>query len=424
MIAHLQRASNTVGLLSYLYGPGERGDHVSPRLIAGEGHGAPIELLAEPDSLPYLARALDAPVERLGTRAPARPTWVCSVRSDPRQPDLTDTQWAAVARRLVDATGIAPEGDPDACRWIAVRNRPRQVHVVATIAREDGRLHNAYRDAFRLQSECQLLTAELGYLPIAPQSTSRAQEPRMPSPSITITAEPSGSVSAKGASDDLSATLLKHAGFQQIDDWYGRRHRLPTTTPLADQVAIATHAAEMLRAARYGVDLDPTLDTTQAFTSANAFGPYTAGAELLRLTDQIRSAENGADLKQALDHLLDPEHGALERIREALEAAGEQITDLDVEAFQLADRFGFAADFVSSAMSELIKSDGELLSVGHAQQPPAQTRTRSGLLPHAQGAALAASPAAAKAQVSSTPDAGAADASTAVRPSHAPGLRR
>ncbi|MFI0595735.1 hypothetical protein [Streptomyces griseus] len=181
-------------------------------------------------------------------------------RSDPPQPDLTDPQWAAVARRLVDATGIAPEGDPDACRWIAVRYRPRQVHVVATIVREDGSLHNAYRDAFRLQSECQLVAADLGHLPIAPQSTPHTQETRMPAPAITITAEPSGSVSAKGASDELSATLLKHAGFQQIDDWYGRRHRLPTTTPADDRAAIATHAAEMLRAARYGVDLDPTLD--------------------------------------------------------------------------------------------------------------------------------------------------------------------
>ncbi|MGW3333148.1 hypothetical protein ACWDF9_21700 [Streptomyces rubiginosohelvolus] len=423
MIAHLQRASNTVGLLSHLYGPGERGDHVSPRLIAGEGHGAPIELLAEPDSLPYLAHALDAPVERLGTRAPAQPTWVCSVRSDPRQPDLTDPQWAAVARRLVDATGIAPEGDPDACRWIAVRNRPRQVHVVATIAREDGSLHNAYRDAFRLQSECHLLAAELGHLPIAPQPTHRTQETRMPSPSITITAEPSGSVSAKGASDDLSATLLKHAGFQQIDDWYGRRHRLPTTTPADDRAAIATHAAEMLRAARYGVDLDPTLDTTTAFTAANPLGPYAAGAELLRLTEQIRSAETGADLKQALDHLLDPEHGALERIREALEAAGEQITDLDDEAFQLADRFGFAEDFVHSAMSELVDSEDELLGVGRAHQPSDQAQTRSRWLPQFRGAALAASPAAAKAQVSSSPDSRSTQPSAAGLPPRAPGPR-
>ncbi|GGS40798.1 MULTISPECIES: hypothetical protein [Streptomyces] len=422
MIAHLQRASNTMGLLSYLYGPGERGDHVSPRLIAGEGHGAPIELLAEPGSLPYLAHALDAPVERLGTRVPAQPTWICSVRSDPRQPDLTDAQWAAVARRLVDVTGIAPEGDPDACRWIVVRNRPRQVHVVATIAREDGSLHNGYRDAFRLQSECHLL-AELGHLPIAPQSTPRTQETRMPSPSITITAEPSGSVSAKGASDDLSATLLKHAGFQQIDDWYGRRHRLPTTTPTDDRAAIATHAAEMLRAARYGVDLDPALDTTKAFTSANPLGPYAAGAELLRLTEQIRSAETGADLKQALDHLLDPEHGALERIREALEAAGEQITDLDDGAFQLADRFGFAEDFVHSAMSELVDSDDELLGVGRPQQPSDQAQTRSRWLPQFRGAAVAASPAAAKAQVSASPDARSTQPSAASIPPRAPGPR-
>ncbi|WP_304364447.1 hypothetical protein [Streptomyces sp. Wb2n-11] len=79
----------------------------------------------------------------------------------------------------------------------------------------------------------------------------------MPAPPITITSEFSGSVVAKGATDDLSASLLKHAGFQQIDDWHGRRHRLPTTTTIADKVAIATHAAEMLRAARYDVALPP-----------------------------------------------------------------------------------------------------------------------------------------------------------------------
>ncbi|MBT2506963.1 hypothetical protein J7I98_13895 [Streptomyces sp. ISL-98] len=245
----------------------------------------------------------------------------------------------------------------------------------------------------------------------------------MPAPSITFTAEPSGSVSAKGASDDLSATLLKHAGFQQIDDWYGRRHRLPTTTPAADRAAIATHAAEMLRAARYGVDLDPSLDTAQMATPANPLGPYIAGAELLRLTDQIRSAENGEDLRRAVDHLLHAEHGALERVREALEVAGEQITDLDDEAYQLADRFGFAAEFVSSAQSELVDSEAELRRVGHAQQPPTETRTHSPRLPDPRSAALATSPAAAKAKVSSAFGAGAADVNAAVRPSQVPGPR-
>ncbi|QNE79322.1 hypothetical protein F0344_19910 [Streptomyces finlayi] len=245
----------------------------------------------------------------------------------------------------------------------------------------------------------------------------------MPAPSITITAEPSGSVSAKGASDDLSATLLKHAGFQQIEDWYGRRHRLPTTTPASDRAAIATHAAEMLRAARYGVDLDPSLDTARTATPANPLGPYTAGAELLRLTDQIRSAENGEDLRRAVDHLLHPEHGALERVREALEAAGEQITDLDDESYRLADRFDVAAEFVSAARSELSGSEAELFRVGPAPQPQDQTQTHPPRLPDPRSAALATSPAAAKAKVSSTSGAGASDASAAVRPSQAPGPR-
>ncbi|MDX3866867.1 hypothetical protein [Streptomyces europaeiscabiei] len=423
MIAHLQRASHTAGLLTYLYGPGERGNHTNPRLIAGDGHGTPIEILAQPDVLAYLAHDLDAPVARLGASAPERPVWVCSVRSDPRHPDLIDSQWAEVARRVVAATGIAPAGDPDACRWIAVRNQARQVHVVATLAREDGSLHNAYRDAFHLQAECHRIATELGHLPPAPRPTPRAQETHVPAPYITINTEPSGSVSAKGASDDLSATLLKHAGFQQIGDWYGRRHRLPTTTPQADRAAIATHAAEMLRAARYSVDLDPDLDTSRLTTPATPLGLYTAGAEVLRLTDQIRAAENGADLAQALDHLLHPEHGVLERVREALETAGAQITDLDDEAYALADRFGFAAEFVSAAQSELTEAGTELHRAGDSQLDNVEAQTQSSALPDSRSAALATSPAADKAKASSALGTPSPGVGTAVRPAQVPSPR-
>src|SRR5262245_27649185 len=55
VIAHLQRASHTASLLEYLYGPGERGNHTNPHLIAGDGHGAPIEMLAQSDAPTYLA---------------------------------------------------------------------------------------------------------------------------------------------------------------------------------------------------------------------------------------------------------------------------------------------------------------------------------------------------------------------------------
>ncbi|MFE3860283.1 hypothetical protein ACFXPT_07590 [Streptomyces goshikiensis] len=246
----------------------------------------------------------------------------------------------------------------------------------------------------------------------------------MPAPSIIITAEFSGSVVTNGASDDLSAQLLRHAGFQQIDDWHGRRHRLPTTTPAANKVAISSHAAEMLRAARYEVVLPPSLDTARTSAPVPVLGPYAAGAELLQITDRIRAAENGAGLQRAVDHLLHPEHGALERVREALEAAGEHINDLDGEAYALADRFGFAAEFVSSAQSELVDSEAELRRVGNAHQPQAGSRTRSSMLPDHRGSALATSPAVAKAKVSPSSGVETAVSGTAARPSRAPGPRR
>ena len=240
---------------------------------------------------------------------------------------------------------------------------------------------------------------------------------------VTITAEPSGSVVARGG-DFFAYSLLDHAGFAFTNDWHGPRHRLPTSMDRGEQTAIATHATEMLRTARYSVDLDPALAQARTATPANPLGRYTAGAELLRLTDQVRSAENGAELRQVVDHLLHPEHGALERVREALEAAGEQITDLDDEAYQLSDRFGLAAELVSTAQAELVDSEAELLRVGGTAQPRAVTRTQPpSAFPAPHSAALATSPAAAKARTSSALGAGAADAGASARPAQFPAPR-
>jgi hypothetical protein len=385
VIGHLQRASNAAGLLAYLCGPGERGDQSNPRLVGGDCHGVPLDLLTHSDNLPFLAHALNAPVERLGTGAPERPVWVCSVRSDPRQRDLSDAQWAEIARRVVRVT-VAPGGDSDACRWIALRNQPRQVHVVATLVREDGGIHNAYRDAFRLQTECRRIAAELGHLPVSPTSVLPVLENVMPL-TVTITTEPSGSVVARGG-DSLAVMLLDRAGFPYVNDWHGPRHRLPTSMPRHEQVATASHAAEMLRAARYTVELDPALDASSA-------DPQTLGGQVLAVTDRIRGAQNGAELADALEPLLHPEHGVLERVREALEAAGEQITDLDDEAYQLADRFGFASEFLTAAQGELLGGDEELRRVAHEQ-----AAARSAAVHDTRSAALATSPAAAQGPVS------------------------
>lgn len=388
MIAHLRRAHHTASLLAYLCGPGERGDQNNPRLVGGDCHGAPIDPLDRADAPLSLAHALDAPVERLGPRAPERPVWVCSIRSDPRRADLTDAQWAEVARRAAAVT-VAADGDPDACRWIALRNQARHVHVVATLAREDGGIHNTYRDAFHLQAECSQIAAELGHLPVSLTPALPIPEKSMPI-TVTIAAEPSGSVVAHGG-DDLAKALLDHAGFTYANDWHGPRHRLPTSMDRQEQAAVASHAAQMLRTARYTVDLDPALDAN----SANQQGTQSLDNQVLELTDRIRGAESGAELADTLAPLLNAEHGVLERVREALEAAGEQITDLDDEAYQLADRFGFASEFITAAQGELLGADEELRRI--AVPAHEQAAARLAAVHDARSAALSTSPAAAQA---------------------------
>ncbi|MFD5437786.1 hypothetical protein ACFWJ4_37245 [Kitasatospora sp. NPDC127067] len=359
MIAHLQRAATTAALIPSLYGLDDVRGRLRPRLIGADYRGADSQLPLFGDPQEVLGGGvLDAPALRIGARAPEHPVWMCSVRSDPRHPDLSDAQWADVARRLVTATGLAPADDPNGCRWAAIRNGDRSVHIVATVVREDGYIHSTYRDPFHVQAECTRIAAELSHLT---RTVTTAKDHRMPV--ITISAEPSGSVVATGTGDDLSATLLRHAGFKQIDDWHGRRHRLPTTTPRPDAAAIATHAAEMLRAARYSVVVDPRLDTGRLATPTDPHGLKVTGQQVLQLTDQIRGASTATDAAEALDQILDPDDGVLSRLREALEAAAEQVTDLNPDEYELSERFSSAAEWIGNAEAELTDALGDLCTI-------------------------------------------------------------
>ncbi|MBB5796698.1 hypothetical protein HDA41_004662 [Streptomyces caelestis] len=97
-------------------------EHVDPPLVAfwndfapdpGRGpHHDPTEVEAQ------LVAQLDQPVKMLGGKAPKYTVWHCPVRAAPQDPILTDAEWADIARRIVAATGIAPEGDEEACRWL------------------------------------------------------------------------------------------------------------------------------------------------------------------------------------------------------------------------------------------------------------------------------------------------------------------
>ncbi|MFJ9791665.1 relaxase family protein [Streptomyces globosus] len=174
-------ARATRRLIGYLYGPGSANEHTDPHLVASWNGFAP-----DPGRSPHrnprdvedqLASQLDQPVKMLGDKAPATTVWHCPVRAAPEDPILTDAQWADIARRIVAAAGIAPEGDEEACRWVAVRHADDHIHIAATLVRQDGRRPRRDHDIRAVQREARKIEADLGLRRLNPGDGTAAKRP-------------------------------------------------------------------------------------------------------------------------------------------------------------------------------------------------------------------------------------------------------
>ncbi|MFF2956992.1 relaxase/mobilization nuclease domain-containing protein [Kitasatospora sp. NPDC057965] len=177
MVPNIVMGSKTYGLLSYLYGPGRRDEHVDPHLVASFDGFAPDPGRDPAASLKQLQAVLDMRVDQLGRRKPAKHVWHCSVRNDRTDRTLSDEEWAQVARRVVAATGIAEDGDPDGCRWVAVRHAVDHIHIVATTVRGDLTQARLRRDYPRAQAECRTIEKDWGLRQLNPGDGTAAQQP-------------------------------------------------------------------------------------------------------------------------------------------------------------------------------------------------------------------------------------------------------
>ncbi|WP_107430062.1 relaxase/mobilization nuclease domain-containing protein [Streptomyces murinus] len=173
-----KRGTKTVGLIRYLYGPGTHEEHIDPHLVAAFDPLTP-DPGRDPDvTFGQLQRLLDQPVNALPAgRRPKKHVWHLSVRASPEDPILSDEDWAAIARRMVAATGIAPEGDEAACRWAAVRHADDHIHIIATLVRDDGRRPRLHNEARRAQAECRRIEADYGLRRVAPGDGTAAKRP-------------------------------------------------------------------------------------------------------------------------------------------------------------------------------------------------------------------------------------------------------
>ncbi|MFF4835181.1 relaxase/mobilization nuclease domain-containing protein [Streptomyces sp. NPDC001315] len=183
MVPKIRRGSRTHGLLVYLYGPGKRDEHTDPHLVGSWDGFAPDpgrDTSPDPDpkvTLARLAAALDLRVKQAGDKAPAEHVWHCSVRTDPGDRTLTDEEWNTVARRLVHAVNLAPEGDPDGCRWVAVRHADDHIHILATMVRGDLRRPRMNYDFKKAQAECRRIEQEMSLRRLKPGDGTGARTP-------------------------------------------------------------------------------------------------------------------------------------------------------------------------------------------------------------------------------------------------------
>ncbi|MCX4547164.1 mobilization protein [Streptomyces sp. NBC_01565] len=173
-----ETGSTTIDLLDYLFGPGERDEHVDAHLVAGWDPDLPCPART-PDrmTLADLALLLDAPVEALRGPKPEEHVWHISVRNAPDDRVLSDAEWAEVAAAMVHAAGIAEHGDEQACRWIAVRHADDHIHIVATLARQDGRHPRVRGDILNMHTAARVFEARWGLTPMSPLDRTARRRP-------------------------------------------------------------------------------------------------------------------------------------------------------------------------------------------------------------------------------------------------------
>ena len=180
LIGKVLRGTRVAGLIWYLYGPGRHEEHIDPHLIAGWRDPAELEPPLRADGTRDFRRInglLNQPLAALGRRGFDKPVWHCVARAAPDDLVLSDAQWARIAEGIMHRTGLARSGDDEAVRWIAIRHAPDHLHIVATLARQDGTKPRIWNDYFRVREACLAVERRYGLRVTAPGDRTAGRRP-------------------------------------------------------------------------------------------------------------------------------------------------------------------------------------------------------------------------------------------------------
>jgi hypothetical protein len=153
------RRRNVASLIRYLYGAGPDEEHVSPHIVAGWWSPAELEPPLRPNGrrdFRRLTGLLDQPNVALGSWAYEQPVWHCMMRAAPEDRLLSKDEWGQIARDVVHRTGLCPIGEEDdAVRWVAIRRGDDRIHIIATLARQDGGKPRLSFDRYKVRAACR-----------------------------------------------------------------------------------------------------------------------------------------------------------------------------------------------------------------------------------------------------------------------------
>jgi hypothetical protein len=229
VIGKVLRGERPAGLIRYLYGPGRHEEHTDPHIVAGWRHPAELEPPLRPGGRRDFRRLnglLEQTLAALGAGAPKRPVWHCVARAAPGDRMLSDEEWAHVAGEIMHRTGVAPYGqEDDAVRWVAIRHGDDHVHIVATLARQDGRRPRLSNDYYRVREACLAVENHFGLRRTAPGDRTAASRPTraetektrrrgwQETPRVTLKREVSTAAATAAGEQDFFARLQR-AGVQ------------------------------------------------------------------------------------------------------------------------------------------------------------------------------------------------------------------
>ena len=183
MIAKVTRGQRPSGAVRYLFGPGRYNEHEDAHVVAASASfRAEAGLRPTKAELDALAAAIDLPAVLFGTEVPGGACWHLSLSTKAgTDRELSDAEWAEVAKEAMDRLAFESSGHQAGCRWVAVRHGRSSagndhVHVVVDLVREDGRVARTANDFRHLSRLCADMEAGYGLSAVE----GRAKKAAMP----------------------------------------------------------------------------------------------------------------------------------------------------------------------------------------------------------------------------------------------------